>query len=275
MAEFSSRDVLLYVNAINRTMTRKGITKEVGDDFWSSDITPILYPMWDSDRDKLESFVRYNDGRTIINKIKFQRNQKTGEYKWVSYELQLGNILQSELDDLYNALDDKFTEYRGLVDITLEEKLSGTFAKDNIVSWTKLLMVRKFLLQESDWTQLADAPIAEEDKPLWLAYRQKLRDMPEEQENVPASTVRFPITPVKYRQAVDEGRTSAEYLTEYSEHFYNASQSVLNKFASKMVAYLTVALNSGAISEVPQLTAYREETALDEILKVIEAGGFE
>ena len=275
MPEFSSRDVLLYVNAINRTMTRKGITKEIGDDFWQSDIAPILYPTWDSDRDKLESLIRYSDGKTIINKVKFQRNQKTKEYKWVSYELKLGDFLPAELDNLYTTLDEKFTEYRGLVDITLEEKLSGTFAKDNIVSWSKLLMVRKFLLQESDWTQLADAPIAEEDKPLWLAYRQKLRDMTEEQKNVPASTVRFPITPVKYRQAIDEGRTSAEYLTEYTEHFYNASQSMLNKFANKMVAYLTVALNSGAISDVPTLTAYREETALDEILKVIEAGGFE
>lgn len=275
MAEFSSRDVLLYVNAINRTMTRKGITKEIGDDFWQSDIAPILYPTWDSDRDKLESLIRYSDGKTIINKVKFQRSQKTKEYKWVSYELKLGDFLPAELDNLYTTLDEKFTEYRGLVDITLEEKLSGTFAKDNIVSWSKLLMVRKFLLQESDWTQLPDAPIAEEDKPLWLAYRQKLRDMTEEQKNVPASTVRFPITPVKYRQAIDEGRTSSEYLTEYSEHFYNASQSMLNKFASKMVAYLTVALNSGAISDVPTLTAYREDTALDEILKVIEAGGFE
>lgn len=276
MAEYSSRDILLYVNAMNRTMSRKGITKEISDEFWASDIVPILYPMWDSDRDKLETFVRYNDGVSAVNKTKYQRNQKTGEYKWVSYELKLDTFLPSELDDLYEKLDAKFTEYRGLIDVDLEQQLAATFAKENIVTWTKILMVRKFLLEESDWTQTGDAPISEEDKAMWRTYRQKLRDIPQEQESIPPSSVRFPVTPVKYKQAVEEGRTDAEYLSEFSGHFYNVTQSVLSKFSSKMVTYLTLALNAGAIGEVPSLKpAIKEQNTLDEILKVIEAGGFD
>jgi hypothetical protein len=276
MAEYSSRDILLYVNAMNRTMSRKGITKEIGDEFWASDIVPILYPMWDSDRDKLETFVRYNDGVSAINKTKYQRNQKTGEYKWVSYELKLDTFLPSELDDLYEKLDAKFTEYRGLIDVDLEQQLAATFAKENIVTWTKILMVRKFLLEESDWTQVPDAPVSEEDKAMWRTYRQKLRDIPQEQESIPPSSVRFPVTPVKYKQAFEEGRTDAEYLSEFSGHFYNVTQSVLSKFSSKMVTYLTLALNAGAIGEVPSLKpAIKEQNTLDEILKVIEAGGFD
>jgi hypothetical protein len=276
MAEYSSRDILLYVNAMNRTMSRKGITKEISDEFWTSEIIPILYPMWDSDRDKLETFVRYSDGVSAINKTKYQRNQKTGEYKWVSYELRLDNFLDSELLDLYEKLDAKFTEYRGLIDVDLEQQLAATFAKENIVTWTKILMVRKFLLEESDWTQTNDAPVSEEDKEMWRVYRQKLRDIPQEQESIPPSAVRFPVTPVKYKQAVEEGRTDAEYLSEFSGHFYNVTQSVLNKFSSKMVTYLTLALNAGAIGEVPNLKpAIKEQNTLDEILKVIEAGGFE
>ena len=275
MAEYSSRDILLYVNAMNRTMSRKGITKEISDEFWASDIVPILYPMWDSDRDKLETFVRYNDGVSAINKTKYQRNQKTGEYKWVSYELKLDTFLPAELNDLYEKLDAKFTEYRGLIDVDLEQQLAATFAKENIVTWTKILMVRKFLLEESDWTQVPDAPISEEDKAMWRTYRQKLRDIPQEQESIPPSSVRFPVTPVKYKQAVEEGRTDAEYLSEFSGHFYNVTQSVLGKFSSKMVTYLTLALNAGAIGEVPNLKpAIKEQNTLDEILKVIEAGGF-
>lgn len=276
MAEYSSRDVLLYVNAVNRTISRKGVTKEIKDEFWASDIVPILYPMWDSDRDKLESFIRYKDGVTLINKNKYQRNQSTGEYKWVSYELKLDNILSSELDDLYAKLDAKFTEYRGLIDVDLEQQLAATFAKENIVTWTKILMVRKFLLEESDWTQTGDAPVSEEDKAMWRTYRQKLRDIPQEQEGIPPYAIRFPVTPVKYKQAVAEGRTDAEYLSEFSGHFYNVTQSVLSKFSSKMVTYLTLALNAGAIGEVPNLKpAIKEQNTLDEILKVIEAGGFE
>lgn len=34
---------------------------------------------------------------------------------------------------------------------------------------------RDFLLEKSDWTQVADVPV---DKAAWAEYRQKLRDLP-------------------------------------------------------------------------------------------------
>jgi hypothetical protein len=37
---------------------------------------------------------------------------------------------------------------------------------------------RNYLLQQSDWTQIADSPITAEEKSLWTTYRQQLRDMP-------------------------------------------------------------------------------------------------
>ena len=42
----------------------------------------------------------------------------------------------------------------------------------------KMRKVRKDLLQESDITQLADAPLTDAKKLEWAAYRQVLRDMP-------------------------------------------------------------------------------------------------
>ena len=41
---------------------------------------------------------------------------------------------------------------------------------------------RDRLLQDCDWTQLADSPLNSEDKALWATYRQELRDLPEDQE---------------------------------------------------------------------------------------------
>jgi len=38
--------------------------------------------------------------------------------------------------------------------------------------------MRTFLLEKSDWTQIADAGLTEEKKLEWAAYRQELRDMP-------------------------------------------------------------------------------------------------
>jgi hypothetical protein len=37
---------------------------------------------------------------------------------------------------------------------------------------------RLFLLKDSDWTQMPDSPLSEEDKAVWKVYRQALRDVP-------------------------------------------------------------------------------------------------
>lgn len=37
---------------------------------------------------------------------------------------------------------------------------------------------RDQLLAQSDWTQMADSPLTAEQKAVWAAYRQQLRDLP-------------------------------------------------------------------------------------------------
>ena len=39
--------------------------------------------------------------------------------------------------------------------------------------------VRNKFLSESDWTQCADAPLTDDQRAAWRAYRQALRDLPE------------------------------------------------------------------------------------------------
>tara|TARA_B100001094_G_C18111337_1_gene761354 strand:- start:72 stop:542 length:471 start_codon:yes stop_codon:yes gene_type:complete len=55
-------------------------------------------------------------------------------------------------------------------------------AKENVRA------LRDSLLVASDWTQLVDCPLSAEDKLLWSAYRQSLRDVPE-QSGFPAEVV--------------------------------------------------------------------------------------
>lgn len=43
---------------------------------------------------------------------------------------------------------------------------------------------RRLLLQGSDWTQTADSPLSESKRAEWAAYRQALRDLPDEQGSV-------------------------------------------------------------------------------------------
>lgn len=52
---------------------------------------------------------------------------------------------------------------------------------------------RNSLLQQSDWTQLADCKLTDEQKSAWAEYRQALRDFPETVDL--SSDYTFPIPP--------------------------------------------------------------------------------
>jgi hypothetical protein len=46
------------------------------------------------------------------------------------------------------------------------------------LTWDTIRTERNFHLSQSDWTQLADAPLSPEQKQAWTVYRQALRDVP-------------------------------------------------------------------------------------------------
>ena len=267
----------LYLNAFDKTIQYEGIIKTIDDDYWTSDIVPILYPMWDSDNDKLEVFVQYKDGTSRMNKTKYSRNQKTGVYKWISYQFDLAPFT-TEIADLNTKLVEKWTEYRQGQENDLERALAASFANTAILNWTKVALIRNFLLMDSDWTQLGDAPITAEQKAQWVTYRQKLRDIPADQKNKSANTVVFPITPTKHAKLAD----SLTYLDDVS-HFYTIPQSVYSKFSTRIVNYLALAIGTIDIDEMPVTRIARPEgsiqpntgdTTLDSILKMIDEGDF-
>tara|TARA_B100001029_G_scaffold18280_1_gene12169 strand:+ start:82 stop:924 length:843 start_codon:yes stop_codon:yes gene_type:complete len=273
----SPSETSLYLNAFDKTIQFEGVMKTIDDDYWTSDIVPILYPLWDSDKDKLELFVQYKDNTVKMNKTKYQRNQKTGAYKWVSYQFDLAPF-PTEVNDLYTRIVEKWTEYRVGQENDLERALAASFSKSTILNWTKVTLMRNFLLMDSDWTQLGDAPLSTEEKAKWVTYRQKLRDIPEEQKDNAANAVVFPITPSKHAKLGD-GLT---YLGDVS-HFYTIPQSVYSKFSTRIVNYLALAIGTAAIDEMPVTSISRPNTSLDpntgdndldNILKMIDEGDF-
>ena len=273
----SPSETSLYLNAFDKTIQHEGVMKTIDDDYWTSDIVPILYPLWDSDKDKLELFVQYKDGSTKMNKTKYQRNQKTGEYKWVSYQFDTSPF-PTEVNDLYNRIVDKWIEYRQGQENDLERALEASFSQSTILNWTKVSLIRNFLLMDSDWTQLGDAPISAEEKAKWVTYRQKLRDIPQDQATIAANSVVFPMTPTKHVKLGD-GKT---YLSDVS-HFYTIPQSVYSKFSTRIVNYLALAIGTVAIDEMPVIRVSRPadtiqpntgDTTLDNILKMIDEGEF-
>lgn len=47
------------------------------------------------------------------------------------------------------------------------------------ITWPQIKANRNRLLVESDWTQLHDTVLSSEERAAWQAYRQALRDIPQ------------------------------------------------------------------------------------------------
>lgn len=72
-----------------------------------------------------------------------------------------------------------------------EEELAAEIALKQQITANTIRTERNIKLQESDWTQVADAPV---DKTAWAAYRQSLRDITS-QEGFPFNVI-FPTPPL-------------------------------------------------------------------------------
>ena len=273
----SPSETKLYLNAFDKTIQYDGVMKTIDDDYWAKEVVPILYPMWDSDKDKLEVFIQYKDDTVKMNKTKYSRNQKTGAFKWVSYQFDLSPF-PSEITDLSNRLIEKFTEYRIGQENDLERALAAEFARSAIINWNKVILIRNFLLMDSDWTQLGDVQLTTEQKAQWVTYRQKLRDLPADQDSRPANSVIFPVSPPKHTAMAD----GLDYLSDVT-HFYTIPQSVYSKFSTRIVNYLALAIGTVNIDEMPVLRVSRPNSSiepntgdntLDNILKMIDEGDF-
>ena len=59
-----------------------------------------------------------------------------------------------------------------------------SYSQDRIdAEWTRLRNIRNTRLKSCDFTQLADAPLTVQEKSDWTAYRQALRDLPQNTAN--------------------------------------------------------------------------------------------
>ena len=72
-----------------------------------------------------------------------------------------------------------------VIELTAEEiaEVEARVAAADL-DFREVRMQRNGLLAASDWTQLADSPLADEKKAEWVTYRQALRDYPAESDKV-------------------------------------------------------------------------------------------
>jgi len=245
----ATKNVDIYLNALDRTIQYKGVQKQITDSYWESDISPLLYPLWDSAKDKLEMFVYRLDDTFLVQRNKYKKNFKTNTNTWVAYEFDPTGIAEYDVTDLRDKLKEKFVEFREVEEDTYEKAVQTEYARTNSLTWDKVKVVRRFLLQDSDYTQMTDSPCSDADKLLWKKYRQYIRDLPTLQAAASPFDVVLPITPDEYNErkslAVDQivvdkiglQGTDKDYL-DSSYHFWKMTTSTLNSFAQRMVLYI-------------------------------------
>ena len=245
----ATKNTDIYLNAIERSIQYQGIRKEISDSYWESDISPLLYPLWDSAKDKLEVFVVKKDGTYLIQRNKYKKNFADNTGKWVSYEFDPAGTNDYKVEQLATQIKEKFIEYKDVQENRYELAIQNEYARTNALTWNKIKIVRKFMLQDSDYIFLEDSPVSAADKELWKKYRAYIRDIPIIQNAGTPYDVVFPITPDEYNKrktldvddiitnTVGDQGTDTEYLNS-SYHFWKMSENTLSSFAQRMAFYI-------------------------------------
>ena len=73
---------------------------------------------------------------------------------------------------------------------------SGAWVLDTDALWKDIRKHRNTKLTETDWTQLPDSSLTQEQKNAWVSYRQELRNVPVNNEEVQSlEEINWPVIP--------------------------------------------------------------------------------
>jgi hypothetical protein len=79
--------------------------------------------------------------------------------------------------DDYDTL--RWADYNDQPKPTLEEIEAVRVQAEVSIEWKRIRRERDVILQNTDWTQLNNAPLTAEQVTAWATYRQDLRDLPQ------------------------------------------------------------------------------------------------
>ena len=287
-------ELILQVDAIQKTVTYRSVTKNITDTYWTSDIVPVLYPLWDSDKDKLVLFAWYANDTYMAQKRKYTKNFKTDTFYWNDYEME--DVGSTEGKKVFDKFKEAFFIADSLEETEYQSTFSKVYAKTSAVSWLSVRLSRNFLLSETDWVFVEDSGVSADDKELYKTYRKKLRDLPSDTATTDAAQVKFPINPSYYKNVILQKDASAVYL-DTADQFIALASTYFQTFKEKITSYLMVSgiteglynksfiddlLKAGVVynkeETVPDTTLTQEErdtvaAGLEKLLKQLDEEG--
>ena len=113
----------VQLDTVNQEITYNGTSKVIPESYWKDTLLPFLYPLWDSDKDKLIMFNWFTNDTYYAKRRRHKKNFSTGEYEWVDYEMeQLSG-------DEGKAVKDKLVEAFYLIDSLEEQEFNQELAR--------------------------------------------------------------------------------------------------------------------------------------------------
>ena len=235
VSESNVPNLILQLNAIQRQVNYRGMTRDLTDTYWNDQIGPRLYPMWDSDKDKLVLFTYYDNGAFHVQRRKFVKNFSTNDYEWKDYEMEVYD--SKEAQEIYEALKEAFYLIDSVEKETYQQELTNAYLEGKKVTWYGIRLARNFLLDDTDWVFGGDSPISNEEKELWRTYRQALRDIPQNSSYVEAHDVKFPISPEDWKKFYRPANEQEEYLATDAQYL-KLSAYFLSNFKERIIQSL-------------------------------------
>lgn len=228
----------VQLDVIQQEITYNGLTKTIPDTYWKDELTPFLYPLWDSDKDKLISFNFYTNNTYFAKRRKYVKNFKTGEFEWKDYEME--QVDSAEAIKLKDKLIEGYYLLDQIADDDYEKQLARMYSVQKQVSPLTVRLARNFLLDETDWAMVSDCGLSAEDKALYTKYRQKLRDLTASTEfSTDVEETKFPISPEFFKKLYSIENPEEEYL-ETATQFLAMGKHYLKQFRDRIAHYLVL-----------------------------------
>lgn len=241
MSTFNSADIpvlQVQLDTVQQEISYNGTIKVIPDNYWQDELVPFLYPLWDSDKDKLIMFSWFTNNTYYAKRRRFIKNFKTGEYEWIDYEMEQVDVEQAK------QVRDKLVETFYLIDSIENEEfqteLSRMYGKQRQVSPFTVRLARNFLLSETDWALAVDSPLDADAKAHYTLYRSKLRDLTTADEfSTNPEGVKFPISPDFFKKVYSEDYPDREYLAT-DDQWLPISKHYLKLFREKIANFLVL-----------------------------------
>ena len=237
VADANVPNIVLQLVLADRQIVYRGVVKVVPDQYWKDEVVPKLYPLWDTEKDRLVEFSYYDNATYHCTRRKHVKNFRTGQYEWKDYEMEQNEVAAATT--FYEFIKDVFFNIESIEREEFQDEMGRMYGEVRTESWLSIRLARNFLLAETDYIFCSDVTISDEKKAMYQTYRQKLRELPSTFADVEVSAVKFPMSPEAFEAVYKVNHPDAVYL-EHEDQWLALSSFFFTQFRDKMARYLCV-----------------------------------